>query len=316
MGNITAEIYHNDKKMEWNRFISCSKNGLFMFNRDFMEYHKDRFYDYSMLFYEDEKLVALLPGNKKNDIFFSHGGLTYGGFIIGATCKQHTVETCFEVLIEHLRKEGFNKVIYKPIPHIFHKQPAEEDLYALFRCGGRLTEISASTVIKLCDSLKMSKGRKAQISRAKREGVTIRELTNRSDFENFIELENEVLMSRHNTKAAHTGIELYSLFENFPHDIHLYGAFLSEVLIAGVVIFEYDDVIHTQYMAANDIARQIGALDYCVFTLIDKYKAKKKWFDFGISTEDGGKYLNEGLISQKEGFGGRTNVYQKWEITL
>ncbi len=38
--------------------------------------------------------------------------------------------------------------------------------------------------------------------------------------------------------------------------------------------------------------------------------------DFGIFTENGGRYLNEGLISQKDSFGGRTNVYQLWKIDI
>ena len=69
-------------------------------------------------------------------------------------------------------------------------------------------------------------------------------------------------------------------------------------------------------MAADEVARQIGALDLTISTVIDTFKEKKLWLDFGISTEDGGKYLNEGLISQKEGFGGRTNVYEMWKLEI
>ena len=64
------------------------------------------------------------------------------------------------------------------------------------------------------------------------------------------------------------------------------------------------------------MARQIGALDLTISTVIDTFKEKKLWLDFGISTEDGGKYLNEGLISQKEGFGGRTNIYEMWKLEI
>ena len=69
-------------------------------------------------------------------------------------------------------------------------------------------------------------------------------------------------------------------------------------------------------MAANEIAREIGALDLAIATVIETYKDSKEWLDFGISTEEAGHYLNEGLISQKEGFGGRTNIYQTWTIKL
>lgn len=84
---------------------------------------------------------------------------------------------------------------------------------------------------------------------------------------------------------------------------------------AGAVLFIYGDVVHTQYLAANDTAREIGALDFVVATLIEKYKDSKAYFDFGKSSEgEDGKFLNEGLIHQKEGFGGRTMVYQTLEM--
>ena len=94
------------------------------------------------------------------------------------------------------------------------------------------------------------------------------------------------------------------------------GNIKDEKMIAGAVIFEYKNVIHTQYMAANEEARKIGGLDLVIATIIEKYKQEKMWLDFGISTEHGRIYLNEGLISQKEGFGGRTGVYETWKIDL
>lgn len=160
----------------------------------------------------------------------------------------------------------------------------------------------------------MPKGRKAQISRAKREGVMIEELSELSDFQKFIALENEVLLERHGTCAVHTGAELKLLHDRLPENIHLFAAKKENNMIAGTVVYEYDQVVHTQYMAANDEARTVGALDLTVNTVIEKYKNNKKWLDFGISTEHGKIYLNEGLCSQKEGFGGRTGVYEIWEL--
>ena len=87
-------------------------------------------------------------------------------------------------------------------------------------------------------------------------------------------------------------------------------------LLAGSLIFVYQNLVHTQYMASSVKGREIGALDLLISSLMDKYKVDKQYFDFGISTEENGRILNEGLISQKEGFGGRTVVYQTWEINL
>lgn len=313
---IKVERYRECKEDEWNDFNMQSKNSLFMFDRKYMDYHKDRFRDHSLMFYDEDELVAILPMTEKDNIFVSHGGLTYGGIISGKKMKQHTMNECIFQMIQYAKINGINKIYYKNIPHIYHEQPAEEDIYALFLNNASLVRVESSTVINLKQPLKMPKGRKAQISRAKRERVEIMEVSDEKSFYNFIDLENSVLSEHHDTSAVHTGAELFLLKTRFPNQIHLYVAYKDGEMIAGTVVFEYNRVIHTQYMAANDLARQIGALDLAVSSVIDKFKNDKDWLDFGISTESGGRVLNEGLISQKEGFGGRTNVYQMWQIEV
>ena len=313
---ISIKRYSNEDRESWDIFCKKSKNPLFMFNRNYMEYHKDRFTDHSLLFFNDEELVTLLPMSEHGEELRSHGGLTYGGFITGTKMKQNTMNECFTSLIEYTHNQNFNSILYKTIPHIYHQQPAEEDLYSLFINQAELKSVEASTVINLKNPLNMPKGRKAQVSRARREGVVVNEFMNLEDYQKFIDLENGVLEERHGTRAVHTGEELFLLHSRFPQNIHLLGAVYEGELIAGTVIFEYDSVIHTQYMAANETARTIGALDLTIASTIEQYKVSKCWMDFGISTEDGGKYFNEGLISQKEGFGGRTDVYMKWLLKV
>lgn len=308
--------YTSDKKGEWDAFVKVAKNSLFMFERDFMEYHSDRFTDCSFLFYEEEKLVALLPANIKEDTLFSHGGLTYGGFLLKVEAKQHTVIDALAALKTYMEQNKIKKLVYKCIPHVYHLQPAEEDEYALFAAGAKLTAMGVSTAVDLKDPIKMPKGRKAQISRAKREGVVIEKRTDIASFTKFIGLENEVLSTRHNVRAVHTADELHLLYSRFPENIALYAALKDGNIIAGCVCFVYKEAVHVQYMAADEEARRIGALDLAVSAVMEEHRESRKWLDFGISTEDGGKYLNEGLVSQKEGFGGRTNVYRIWELDI
>lgn len=306
---IEAIRYTSEKSDEWNAFVRNSKNGLFMFDRNYMDYHSDRFTDHSLMFYSDDKLVSVLPMSEHGDELVSHGGLTFGGFLTDTDMKQHRMLDLFETLLEYASQNGFKQVIYKAIPHMYHKVSAEEDLYALFRFNAEPLKIEPSVVLDLKNPLKMPKGRKAQIGRARREGVIVSES---DDFNAFIELENSVLMEYHGAKAVHTGEELSLLKSRFPEQIHLYTGSLNNEMIAGAVIFEYENLIHTQYLASNDTSRTIGGLDLVISTLIEKYKDSKQWLDFGISTEQGGRLLNEGLISQKEGFGGRVEVYTTW----
>lgn len=313
---VSIVKYSDEMAGLWNKFNKESKNYLFMFDRNYMDYHRDRFKDHSLFFYDDDKLIAILPMSEHGETLISHGGLTYGGFITDTKMKQHTMMDCFESLINYANESGFKRIRYKCIPHIYHSQPAEEDRFALFANGAKLDIVDVSTYVSLDCPLKMPKGRKAQVGRARREGVVIEELSELEDFNTFIALENEVLNERHEVSAVHTGAELKLLHDRFPENIHLFAAMKDGNMIAGTVVYEYDNVVHTQYMAANEEARVIGALDLAVATVIEKYKESKMWLDFGISTEHGKIYLNEGLCSQKEGFGGRTGVYEIWELDI
>jgi hypothetical protein len=187
-------------------------------------------------------------------------------------------------------------------------------LYALWRNGAKLVRRDVSSTIEYIDNpIKLPKGRKSQISRAKREGVTVEIST---DFEAFIELENQVLAQYHGLKAVHTGQELELLHSRFPQEILLYVAKHDGKIEAGAVLFVYANMVHTQYMAGSEYSRKNGALDLLLATLIDKFSKEKKFFDFGISTEDEGNILNIGLTAQKEGFGGRSIVYDFYELKV
>ena len=309
---IKALSYAPNLKDIWNNFNKNAKNGLFMFDRNYMDYHSDRFKDNSLIFYEDEKPIALLPCNVSQNILYSHQGLTFGGFIVDENMKQNKMLECFEVLKEYMLENCFEKLIYKSTPYIYHKIPAQEDLYALFKNNAKLFRVDCSTTIDLRNICKMPKGRKAQISRAKREGV---EIILSEDFEAFVMLLNSVLQKQHGINAVHNAEELKLLYSRFPQNIKLFVAKFNKEIIAATLLFIYDDLVHTQYLAANEKAREIGALDLLIKTLIDEFAKSKKYFDFGISTENGGQFLNQGLISQKEGFGGRSVAHQFFILT-
>ncbi|EAJ6029371.1 GNAT family N-acetyltransferase, partial [Campylobacter coli] len=293
-------------------FNKDAKNGLFMFDRNYMDYHSDRFMDNSLMFYEDEKLIALLPCNVVENILYSHQGLTFGGFIVDENMKQGKMLECFEVLKEYMKENNFKKLIYKSIPYIYHKIPAQEDLYALFRNKAELFRVDCSTTIDLQNVLKMSDLRKRCIKKAQKNKV---EITSSEDFNIFLILLNSVLQKQHGVNAVHSVEELKLLYSRFPQNIKLFVAKFNGEIIAATLVFIYENLVHTQYLAANEKAREIGALDLLIKTLMDEFAKSKKYFDFGISTENGGEFLNHGLISQKEGFGGRNVAHQFFSIS-
>ena len=87
-------------------------------------------------------------------------------------------------------------------------------------------------------------------------------------------------------------------------------------MLAGTIIYESKNVAHTQYIASIDEGKEIGASDIIFDYLLNDYYANKRYFDFGISTEKEGRYLNAGLALNKETFGGRGIVYDWYEINL
>ncbi|MDP3119208.1 MAG: GNAT family N-acetyltransferase [Sulfuricurvum sp.] len=306
--------YTSEYKKIWDEFVKNSKNGHFFFQRDYIEYHSDRFEDFSLLcFDETEKLIAVLPANIKDKILYAHQGLTFGGFLIGDKMKTETMLDIFEALKEFLKKEKINKLVYKCIPHIYHIKPSEEDRYALFRNDAKLIRRDVTSTIDLTELVRYSKGRKWTISKAKKEAL---ETFESDDYEAFWQLLTNVLESNHEVKPVHTLEEIKKLAYLFPKNIKLYLSRKDTQIISGALIYENQKIVHTQYLANSKEGRELGALDLLLDYLIQNIYKDKKYFDFGISNEDAGRYLNTGLIAQKEGFGARAVVHDFYELEI
>jgi hypothetical protein len=311
MSELRIERYESAHKALWDDFVRQSKNGTFLFRRDYMEYHADRFDDFSLLFFEDDKLVALLPANVTPSGAVSHGGLTYGGVISGSSMKTSLMLQIFEALLARLRTEGVEQLIYKAVPHIYHRLPAEEDLYALFVHGAKLFRRDISAVILMEKRLPLSKGRKSEIKKASH--LTVAES---DDFNTFMTIEEAVLLERHNKKPVHSAAELRSLAQAFPDHIKLFAAHDGPEMLGGIVMYVDEMVAHAQYISATPKGKRTGAQDAILNYLINDIYRGKRYFDFGISTEDEGRYVNLGLQQNKESYGARAVTYDFYKLDL
>lgn len=299
---------------EWNLFVAASKNGTFLFDRRFMDYHNDRFCDHSLLVYRDQRLYALLPANQKDDTLVSHGGLTYGGLVTDSRCSAKGVLDAFTAINEYLRQQGFRHVVYKAVPWIYHQLPAEEDLYALTSvCHARLTIRDISSAIIGDRKIRFSESRKSGIRKAHRQGLTIAEST---DFATFWQILNENLTGKYGVRPVHSVAELELLHSRFPEKIRLYMAFDGETPVGGTLLFLTPQVLHTQYISANAFGKQHGAIDLLFDHLINNTYKDYPYIDFGKSTVSDSADLNEQLIFQKEGFGARAVCYDTYEYDL
>lgn len=308
------ERYNSELSEDWNKFVADSKNGTFLFDRRYMDYHSDRFDDMSLVVRNAKgHVIALLPGNRRKDTFHSHQGLTYGGLI---SDDSMTAETCLEVfdnIKSYLKENGINKIIYKSIPYIYHRHPAEEDAYAMFRINAQLISRAISSTIYLPSPIPLSVKRRQKLRKAEKADLVFSET---EDVKPFISMVDENLRMRHGVGCVHTPEEMQMLRDRFPEKIRLFTAEKDGELMAGALVFITDTTVHTQYMCVNIEGRKYSALDYVISKVQEIFKDTHIYFDFGASTENDGKYLNESLIYQKEGFGGRGVCYDIYSIAL
>ncbi len=304
----------NDQK-EWDLFVKNSKQGTFLLERSYMDYHSDRFHDHSLMIYKNDKLYAILPGNEADHTFYSHQGLTYGGLITNSKATADDVCKVFAQINQYLKQQGFQKVIYKSVPRIYHQLPAEEDLYALFKeCRAQICARNISAVIDLQHSLKWYNIRKQGAKKATSQGIRIEYS---EDYNNFWEILSTNLMQTYHAQPVHTLEEIRMLHERFPENIKLYVALQEDgKMLGGTLLYITPQVVHTQYISASEEGKQKHALDALFLRLIQHEYKDCLFFDFGTSNEDGGKILNSSLIYQKEGFGGRGVVYDTYEWEL
>jgi lipid II:glycine glycyltransferase (peptidoglycan interpeptide bridge formation enzyme) len=219
----------------------------------------------------------------------------------------------FDALHERLRFDGARTLVYKPVPHIYHRVPAEEDLYALTRHGAVLERRDLSSAIHLESRPRYSKGRRWGVKRADRAGV---EVSRSDDFAGFMAMVADALR-RHDATPTHSATELELLASLFPDEIVLYEATHEGTTVAGVVLYETPVVSHTQYIAATEAGRELSALDLLLDRLIERAAGDgRRWFNFGISTEEAGRLLNEGLVAHKEGFGARAVAFDHYRLDL
>lgn len=306
--------YRREDKELWNSFVNKARNATFLFDRNYMDYHADRFDDNSFMFYHKGKLKAVLPANVAGDTLYSHQGLTYGGLLLDKKATVEDVLECFDSLNSWLRENGISKVVYKALPWIYQQYPSEEDLYALtWKCKAQLISRNIASTIFIDNKLKFAESRKSGIRKALSLNIEVGES---NDVDGFWHVLEDNLGNRYNAKPVHTANEMKLLMSRFPNNIRLYVAKMNGEIVGGTLIYVTPQVVHTQYISASVEGKKHGALDLLFDYIINKVYANCRYFDFGKSTEQGGAYLNEPLIFQKEGFGGRGVCYDwyQWEL--
>jgi hypothetical protein len=313
---INIRKYTSEDYPLWNQFVARSKNATFLFHRDFMEYHSDRFEDYSLMFFDkNEYLIAILPANRVGAEVFSHQGLTYGDFVFDDNISTIQIENLFISFKEFLNQQGILKIFIKKRPPFYDFITQYFYDFYLFTKNIHLYKKDLNLALRLDQNSKISKSKLKHYKKRINIGFQIKE---EQDFTFFWEqLLTPKLQSKYDSLPVHSLQEIHYLKSKFPKNIKLFVLYLNNEALAGITIFESKNVVKSQYSATNALGESHRAFDYLMIYLIQWYQSKDfTFFDMGtVMIGDDGDY-NKGLLKQKEEFGCKiyTQDFFSWEI--
>lgn len=304
MQQFDIKLYQSQLKENWNNFLSESNQQTFLFLRDFMDYHSDRFQDFSLMIYKEGKLIALLPANKFGDVAYSHQGLTYGGLIYKSSLKSQDAVSILKTVLEYLAGNGIKNLAIKELPFVFLDNQTNNPLaYLCFKLKAQLQRMDMHSTLEL-KFKSYNRSRKNGYKRGLKNNLTVRETDNFESFWNEILIPN--LDNKHDVKPVHSLEEIQLLKSRFPNKIRQFNVYHNNEIVAGTTIFETKHVAHSQYISGNADKNILGSLDFLHHYLLESIFADKTYFNFGISNENDGQNINEGLQYWKEGFGARS----------
>ncbi len=313
MKSYHVKKYQIEDYSLWNEFVAQAKNATFLFHRDFMEYHKERFEDYSLLVFDCKNVLkAILPANRVGDTLFSHQGLTYGGLVFKYEVKLAEIIVIFKELLSFSNANGFLKLQLKNIPTIYTSFPSDEMDYLLFILDAKKLRCDTLSVIVMSEPFHLSQIRKRGIERGNTNKLVIKEEIGFTLFWNELLIPN--LKEKYNTKPVHSLQEIQILYSKFPKNIRQFNVYYNNEVVAGTTIFVTKNVAHSQYISGISKHNHLGGLDFLHHHLIKNVFADKHYFDFGISNENEGKNINSGLSYWKESLGARTIVQNFYTI--
>jgi len=214
-----------------------------------------------------------------------------------------------------LRAQGHTRLRYKPVPHIYAQAPAQDDLWALFRLDARRVRCDLSNCIDLAHQLPMSDRRRRALRKAREAGLAIEH--GAGQLQRLWPVLQDNLARAHGLQPVHTQAEIETLADRFPQHVRCVVATHEMQVIAGLVLYLTPQVAHAQYIAASPTGQALHALDLLFDHAIDDARAMNaRFFDFGISTVDQGRVLNDGLHRFKAEFGAGNIVHEHYEVAL
>jgi hypothetical protein len=303
---MKARWYRQGDTPHWETFVAGCLQSTFLHQRKYIDYHGERFREGSMVITDaaDRWLGVLPAAASPTDAttLVSHPGLSYGGLLHAGKLAGGATLEAFEAVLDLMPEAGYAALEYKAVPWIYHDRPAQDDLYAMFRLGAQRYRCDLSAALPLDRAAAFNDNRRRAQRRAAEAGLTVAMARDR--LADYWRLLTQTLASRHQAQPTHTLDEIALLADRFPDNIRLWIAESAGTPVAGVLLYLSPCVAHAQYIASSEAGNQVGALDAVFAAAIEAARTGGcRWFDFGISNEQQGRILNDGLFRFKSGFG-------------
>lgn len=315
---MRVRAFNVEDSKAWDDFCQYSFQATLLHTRLFLSYHGDRFIDRSLIIEKDGKWLGLFPAAPSNTNplhIVSHPGATYGGVLHKGQLQGASMITALELIIRYYAKEGYSRLIYKAVPFFYHRVPAQDDLYALFRLGARRFRCDISSTIDSDNRQPISQRRKRAVNKAMKHGVKIAEGSRY--IPDMWRVLTHNLQGKHGVAPIHSLTEITVLSDRFPKNIRCVCGVIDGEVVAGILLFITPTTSHAQYIASSQSGYKACALDviftHCVE--INQHEGRR-WFDFGISTENDGLLLNDGLYAFKAEFGAGSTIHEFFEMDL
>lgn len=326
---LKIKIYNEKEHYKiWDDFVNKSYNGTIFHLRKFINYHpKDRFNDCSLLIYDKDKLISVFPAAilEKNGekTLKSHPGTSYGGPVID---KNISIKESYDIirsLENFVAENNISNIEFRIAPKIYNKYPTDQLDFALVRNDYIREDEELSTCYYLPDYLNksddeilsmFSSNTRRNIKKSLKSGLSFGIIDTESGIKEFHDILTENL-TKHNTKPVHSLDELIYLNNEFGDRINIFAVWKDKEMLSGTLVLKINDVAnHIFYSAVNYNYQEIRPVNYGVFMLLKHLACKgDKYLNYGISTEDGGKFINWGLFKFKEGFAGHGILRTYWK---
>ena len=302
MKSLKVQRYSVKKKKAWDDFVSKAELHSILFYRDFMEYHSDRFVDYSLMVYENKKLIAIMPANiDENGVIHSHQGLSFGGLLYKKNTSYETIKHSYTNIFNLRFDNNVSKIFINFRPVVYNESISKE-IKLLQSFGGSIYKSYLSMIVDLKKPIKIHKSKLKRFNKQK-----VR-------FEFRIELDNNFnlfwsdilipcLKEKHNSKPVHSIEEIRFLHKLFPKNIIQWNLYFKDELISGVTLFFKEGVVRSQYGATKLGSEKYFSLEFLFIHLMNYYSQKGFYFfDMGSIPKFEDKYP-KGLIKYKRELG-------------